>query len=243
MDVSSAGLEAALESSGPLSPCGVLVLDWTGLCWNPDLDDLHTGSWPAPWTDARARLGTGTGSQESTWWVQAPQASAGGWPQAFPVWLAKMAGAKSLLLLDRAEPQSRHGSSHSHCWRHLSDVVDLEQQSPLIGLGPSPRGPLFPDRTAALDPALAAEVASVLGSTPAVAASRGPASPGQGPWDLIAPHMAAPLSAAAHVSLPSVALVAEGTPPRLPLPAIMEVLFRTPSFPLDSHPSPPPRTP
>ncbi|MDE0903229.1 MAG: hypothetical protein OSB42_01240 [Planctomycetota bacterium] len=195
-------LETGIAACLPGTPCDVLVLDQGGLATDQGDASLVTDAWPEPWSHAHARQDT-SGSQR-VWWVSSPAQPSSGWPTAFPVWLAQAAGAQAMLILARA-PQTQKGP------RHLTDVVDLTQRSPLIGLGPSPRGPLFPDRTGVLDPELAQRVQALIQSTPAIAADAAQdtgatGDAGSGPWDLVLPGISAPLAAAAHVGLPAVAL-------------------------------------
>ena len=215
-------LESGIAACLPGTPCDVLVLDQGGLATDQGDASLVTEAWPEPWSHAHARQDA-SGSQR-VWWVSSPAQTSTGWPKAFPVWLAQAAGAQAMLILARA-PQTEKGP------RHLTDVLDLTQRSPLIGLGPSPRGPLFPDRTGVLNPELAQRVQALIQSTPAIAADA-TGDPGSGPWDLVLPGISAPLAAAAHVSLPTVALAlrdpAEANQP-YPWKQIIQALLHVPT--------------
>jgi hypothetical protein len=195
--------------------CNLLVLDLAQLAEGQGSKPLDTSGWPEPWRDTSAHEDPST----RTWWVQAPKDPGRGWPSAFPVWLCQAAGAKALLILAQVSDQE----SAPHSPLHLTDVVDLTQQSPLIGLGPSPRGTLFPDRTRMLDPDLTGELQALIKSTPAIAADTS-TNPGDGPWQVLLPRISTPLAAAAHVGLPAVALALPREHKSLPWDAIIQTL-------------------
>ncbi|MAE45321.1 MAG: hypothetical protein CMJ86_00360 [Planctomycetes bacterium] len=220
MSSTSDQLEQTLASCLPGAACNVLVLDLAQLTEGQGSDPLDTSDWPEPWRDSSAHEDAST----RTWWIQAPEDLGRGWASAFPVWLCQAAGARSLLIL--AQPSDQEPAPLSPL--HLTDVVDLTQQSPLIGLGPSPRGPLFPDRTRLLDPDLTGELQALIKSTPAIAADTS-TDPGNGPWQVLLPRISIPLAAAAHVGLPAVALALAPEDRSLPWDAIIQTLAAAPA--------------
>lgn len=230
MDTASSSLEAAILACGEEQDCGVLVLDLDDQTQEQGSILLSAKSWPDPWKSVAPRQTPGKSPGKNVWWVSTPQIQAPGWVQTFPVWLARARGAQAMLVLGRPTKVHPALSGASRGFWHLEDVLDLDQDSPLIGLGPSPRGPLFPDRTQVLDGPLTARIQNLLGSLGAVAASTSSAvNKSAGPyWDLVVPHLAAPLSAAAHAGLPTVALVVGDAAPTLPFDAIMEALLMAP---------------
>ena len=93
---------------------------------------------------------------------------------------------------------------------------DLTASSPLIGLGASSRGPLFPDRTEVLHPDLVPAAERVLASVAGVVAclpAEGSGLEARGPEalaleaDVTTRGAATPLTAAAHAGLPTLLLV------------------------------------
>ncbi len=212
-------LEQSLASCLSGAACDVLVLDLAQLADGQGSEPLNTSDWPKPWRGTNAHEDPST----RTWWIQAPKDLGRGWPSAFPVWLCQAAGARALLIL--AQPSDQDPAPLSPL--HLTDVVDLTQESPLIGLGPSPRGTLFPDRTQMLDPGLTDELQALIKSSPAIAADTS-TDPGNGPWQILLPRVSIPLAAAAHVGLPAVAL-ALAPQDTLPWDAIIQTLGAAPT--------------
>lgn len=145
------------------------------------------------------------------------------WTRGFPCWLAAAYGARVLLVsgagsaLPGPEPAVRAGRLAL-----VSDHINLSGGTPLLGLGETRLGPLFPDQThlhhrglrrAALGHAerLGLPVAEAV-----VACTRGPAleTPAERAWmaragaQIAAQGLADPLLAAAHAGLACLALVA-----------------------------------
>lgn len=171
------------------------------------------------------------GSLGSTivWIVEdAPQVRAGdaSWTRAFPVWLAAAAGAKFMVhtsagtALDGGDPGVDSIPAESIV--RATDHINLSGTTPLLGLGKSRFGPLFPDQTrvhaadlAKLAVAVAGEESIELRETVA-ACTLGPAlsTPAElESYRLAGAGMAVqrlgdPLIAAAHAGLGALALTA-----------------------------------
>ncbi|MFT4648541.1 MAG: purine-nucleoside phosphorylase [Glaciecola sp.] len=74
------------------------------------------------------------------------------WERAFPVWLAAAAGARTMVHTSAGTSLREHipvGSLAS-----VSDHINLSGYTPLLGLGPTSLGPLFPDQTRLHHPGL-----------------------------------------------------------------------------------------
>ncbi len=82
------------------------------------------------------------------------------WERAFPVWLAAAAGARTIV----------HTSAGTSLRKDLpvgslaaiSDHINLSGHTPLLGLGPTNLGPLFPDQTRLHHPGLRLKASDVL---------------------------------------------------------------------------------
>lgn len=79
------------------------------------------------------------------------------WQRAFPVWLAAASGATAMLhasagiALEPPEPRKSLPVGSLAFW---SDHLNLSGGSPLVGIGESQLGPMFPDQTRLHDPHL-----------------------------------------------------------------------------------------
>lgn len=140
------------------------------------------------------------------------------WTRAFPVWWAAACGAEALI----------HSSAGTFLQgeagglAYLTDHINLSGSTPLEGLGESRLGPLFPDQTRVHDERLAAlaqELAEAAGDqlVGAVAACvHGPSVSTRAElwWqrsagaNLSVQDVAAPLVAAAHAGIPTLAVCA-----------------------------------
>ena len=164
-------------------------------------------------------------------WIMedAPQTTAGdaAWTRAFPIWLAAAAGAQFVLhtsagtaLKGSAEGASLELAPESIV--RVTDHINLSGTTPLLGVGNSRLGPLFPDQTRVHDKTLGALAQRIAGegdsklfeavaactlgpalSTPAELQSYHHAGAG-----LAVQRLADPLIAAAHAGLRALALTA-----------------------------------
>lgn len=208
----AAQLELALQTA-PAEPLDLLIWREGGGAELPGLQPWSAGPWPGPWAAAAWHRGDVEGQRVVC--VTAPSLPPdAGWITGLPVWWAAARGARTLLVLNEGRSTGR--SPHPAGVVHATDHLDLTASSPLIGLGSSTRGPLFPDRTGVLHPDLVpaaeralASVAGVVACLPAEGA--GLAASGLDALDLEADATtrgaATPLAAAAHVGLPSLLLV------------------------------------
>lgn len=227
-------LERALEDAPP-ERVDLLVLGASSAPvglepWTPE-----AGTWPEGWAAVPAWRGLVDGRTVVALGVAldaaATEPALHGWRAAFPVWWASERGAQAVLVL--AEGQATGREPFPAGVVHATDHLDLTADSPLIGLGASPRGPLFPDRTQVLDPNLVAPAERLLGSQGGVVACLPPRGAGlaaAGPnaladeADATATSGASALAAAAHCGLPALllvrlsddALAAEDSPALLP---------------------------
>lgn len=140
------------------------------------------------------------------------------WARAFPVWWAAACGADALIHSSAGTVLQGDAGGLAH----LTDHINLSGSTPLEGLGESRLGPLFPDQTRVHDERLAAlalELAETAGDelVGAVAACvHGPsvATPAELRWQrasgatLSVQDIAAPLVAAAHAGIPTLAVCA-----------------------------------
>lgn len=146
------------------------------------------------------------------------------WTRAFPVWLAAACGAGVLVHTSaglalpalEGEPPFAHGALAV-----ARDHINTSGRTPLMGLGESKLGPLFPDQTRTHNPLLRAralEVAEERGIPAAeavVACTLGPAqeTPAERRWlaragaQVAVQDLADPLIAAAHAGLVTLCLV------------------------------------
>jgi len=152
------------------------------------------------------------------------------WVGAFPVWLAAAAGAATLVHTSAGNALPRQaGQAGSEPEAPLpvgtvalvSDHVNLSGESPLVGVGESRLGPLFPDQTRVHDSILrksALATAQRLGLAAVeavVACVQGPSleTPAERRWfaaagcDVSVQRLATPLIGAAHAGLGTLSLV------------------------------------
>ena len=163
------------------------------------------------------RMGT-----TSVWIVEdAPQGAPGEpeWARAFPIWLAAAAGAQFVL---HTSAGTALAELAAESLVRVTDHINLSGTTPLLGLGKSRLGPLFPDQTRVHDGELGALAQRIAGdagselfetvaactlgpalSTPAELTSYGHAGAG-----LAVQRLADPLIAAAHAGLGALALTA-----------------------------------
>ncbi|MFT5732755.1 MAG: purine nucleoside phosphorylase [Planctomycetota bacterium] len=114
-------------------------------------------------------LHAGTIGATSVWICEdAPNPAAGGpsWTRAFPVWLAAAAGAKFLIHTSAGTGLDGEGAAEAPALTpesivRVTDHINLSGTTPLLGLGKSRLGPLFPDQTRLHDVALAALASAV----------------------------------------------------------------------------------
>jgi hypothetical protein len=143
------------------------------------------------------------------------------WERGFACWLAARAGA-DVVLHSAAGGVLPDGSLQPGDLALVRDHLNLTGSSPLLGIGTSKLGPLFPDVSQVHRPGLRAELAQLargrgLAVEQAVVAATGPASlptPAERDWfaragaELWAQGVAAPYLAAAHAGLGMVSLLA-----------------------------------
>jgi len=169
-----------------------------------------------------------------------PTPEAPPWAAAFPVWLAAAAGASSLIhtaagsALDAGPDTLPLGSLAL-----LSDHINLSGTTPLLGLGDTRLGPLFPDQTTVHDRVLREAALRIcerqgLNGIEAIAAcTAGPAleTPAERRWFASAgarvsvQSLATPLIAAAHAGLGtlSIVLVTDSGPERVDVARVAAV--------------------
>jgi len=145
------------------------------------------------------------------------------WVRAMPVWLAAAAGALACVHTSAGSALGQPaGTPRVPCLALLRDHINFSGSTPLLGLGPSRLGPLFPDlthlhhaglRAAALEraealgiPAVEAIAACTLGPALETPAER--AMLARLGANVAVPNLAAPLLAAGHAGLAVLALVA-----------------------------------
>jgi hypothetical protein len=211
---------------------------------------------PRAWSEAVLHHGDFHGV--SAWIVEdAPLDPSGvepAWHAAFPVWLAAAAGASTLVHVSAGCALERAGEAPLALGTlaFARDHLNLSGSSPLLGLGESRLGPLFPDLSRVHDRALRAgamRVGARLGVACAeavVACTAGPTieTPAERAWfaragaDVAVQRLAAPLIAAGHAGLGALAIAAVVAGPRSELdlariaaaagalaPAIEDLLF------------------
>ena len=226
-----AALRAANEADVPRPT--TLVLLATGLGLLPERlthsTDLNLGDLegtPERWHGVRLWAGDLDG--HPVWLLEdvatdpRPAPNDAPWQAAFPVWLAAATGAQLMIHASAGAALSADGPLEVGSFALASDHINVSGETPLLGLGESSLGPLFPDLSRLHHPALrraAQERAAALGLTTAeavVACTRGPAieTPAERRYleragaDACVQGLAAPLLAAAHAGLRTLALVA-----------------------------------
>lgn len=141
------------------------------------------------------------------------------WARAFPVWWAAASGAQAMVHASAGTSAETSASPHLVA---IVDHINLSGSTPLTSLGESRLGPLFPDQTRVHDlrlRELAAEVADAAGlefGSAVAACAAGPAicTPHELRWHhasgatVTVQDLAAPLIAASHAGLPTLALCA-----------------------------------
>ncbi|MBI5434918.1 MAG: hypothetical protein HZA52_18945 [Planctomycetes bacterium] len=138
------------------------------------------------------------------------------WMRSFPVWLAAASGATALMHASAGVALERNGRELAvGSLAFFSDHLNLSGSSPLIGIGESQLGPMFPDQTRVHDPHLrraalaAAERLGVAAAEAVVACTAGPTldTPAERRFfaragaDVAVQDLAGPLIAAAHSGL------------------------------------------
>jgi purine nucleoside phosphorylase len=143
------------------------------------------------------------------------------WHAAFPVWLAASAGASTLIHTSAGAALAREEAPRVGTLALARDHVNLSGTTPLLALGESRLGPLFPDQTQLHDGALrraaldAAREIGVDAREVVVACSLGPAleTPAERAFfaragaDVSVQRLATPLLAAAHAGLGVLAII------------------------------------
>ncbi|MDF1799015.1 MAG: hypothetical protein P1V81_07560 [Planctomycetota bacterium] len=218
----------------------VLLLAGTGLGSLPERFSYHHGpttavdldgldGLPAPWSSQVLHHGSlATEHGPAVVWMledqalDAPQQQGEvPWERGFACWLAAKAGA-TVLLHSSAGGTLSAGSHQPGDLALVRDHLNLTGSSPLLGLGGSKLGPLFPDVSRLHLECLRAEIAELaagrgLTVAEAIVAATAPASlpsPAEREWfaragaDLWVQGVAAPYLACAHAGLGIVSLVA-----------------------------------
>lgn len=144
------------------------------------------------------------------------------WLRSFPVWLAAASGASALLHASAGIALVRDGKSLPvGSLAFAADHLNLSGSSPLVGIGESQLGPMFPDQTRVHDPHLrraalaAAERLGVAANEAVVACTSGPTldTPAERRFyaragaDVAVQDLAGPLIAAAHAGLGTLATI------------------------------------
>ena len=220
---------SSIASSGAPTPDALLFAATGSSRWVDALDsgvklDLaDVEGTPEAFRTLSLIAGTLSGDEgTATVWVldDSPRGSAAdapAWTNAFPVWLSAAAGAQFLIHASAGvslDPSIGVGSIV-----RASDHINLSGTTPLLGLGASRLGPLFPDQTRLHDAELAGIYRSAAGDADisAVAAcTLGPAlsTPAElGAYRSVGAGVAVqrlsdPLIAAAHAGLGALALTA-----------------------------------
>lgn len=185
---------------------------------------------PAVWHEVELHVATmKTNAGDCTVWLMedAPgslQFGTGGgperpaWERAFPVWLAAAAGARTMVHTSAAT--SLDDRLPVGTLAAVNDHINLSGHTPLLGLGPTRLGPLFPDQTRLHHAGLRLRATDHLQSLGqnlgdgVGACLQGPSSITQAEWnwlastpaDLAIQDSAGPWIAAAHAGLALIAL-------------------------------------
>lgn len=224
-------LRERLRSAGVPDP-RVLFLMGTGAGFLPgrlrEARELELGELCGecgPWHDQVLRTG-GLGALPA-WFLDdvsgdpPPDEPTSPWMRALPVWLAAAAGAQVLVHTSAGSALAGF-PGRAPGFALVRDHLNLSGQTPLLGLGESKLGPLFPDLTLLYHAglraaALARAEALGLAACEAIAAATlGPAleTPAERAMlarlgaEVAVPNLATPLLAAGHAGLAAVALVA-----------------------------------
>ena len=235
LDAAALGAAGALGRSGLEAP-DVLLFPATGASGLIGALDGHAevelGSVPdvpPSWQDVPLHAGCIGETrvwviEDAQWTGPATDGDAPAWTCAFPVWLAAAAGTRIVVHTSAGTSLARGGARPAEVGAllRLTDHINLSGSTPLMGLGESRLGPLFPDQTRVHDRVLAriadeAARESDLALTPAIAACTiGPAlaTCAELSWcagagaDIAVQRLAGPLVAAAHAGIATLALTA-----------------------------------
>ncbi len=226
----------ALEALGFPAPRALFLLA-TGVGFLPErlsgaqrLDLSEVDGVPAPWRHAQLIAGQLLGldlwllddlSGEAMAMADAPP-----WVRGFPAWLAAARGARVLVCAAAGAALSATDGSTAGLQPGdlalVRDHINLSGRTPLLGLGPSKCGPLFPDPSRLHDGALrqaALRAGAKLGldlREVVVAATSGPSLDtaaerrfyARAGADVAVQNLESPLIAAAHAGLVALAIVA-----------------------------------
>lgn len=222
---------SALSERGVLAPHALLLLG-TGTGVLPgrlaDAGRLPlsvAASTPPAWREALLHHGTLGGLP--VWLLEdAPADTEAGrpaWEAAFPVWLAAASGAVTLIHTSAgsALPRTQGAELRVGTLALVKDHLNLSGTSPLVGLGETRLGPMFPDQTGLHDARLRGSAAATcarlgLATCEVVAAgTRGPTleTPAERRYhalagaDVSVQRLATTLVAAAHAGLGTLAIV------------------------------------
>lgn len=222
---SAAEAQVAMPETLLLFATGVgLLPERLGSAVDVDLGDLSG----TPQRFKGVSLWTGTLNGHPVWLVEDvstdPQATDDGssWEAAFPVWLAAAAGARLMVHASAGVALSDEGPLEVGSFAMALDHINLSAETPLLGLGETSLGPLFPDLSRLHHPGLRAAAqarAAALGlkaHEAIVACTRGPAieTPAERRLfercgaEVCVQGLVHPLHAAAHAGLGTLALVA-----------------------------------
>lgn len=180
---------------------------------------------PRPWSEALLHWGEFNGL--ALWMLDdaplEPEVGDPAWAHGFPVWLAAAAGASALVHTSAGVSlaNERGEALPPGAIALVSDHLNLSGSSPLVGLAASQLGPMFPDQSHAHDAKLRRSALATcrklgLDAREAVAAcTLGPTldTPAERRFfaragaDVAVSELAAPLLAAAHAGLGTLALV------------------------------------
>jgi hypothetical protein len=230
LDLCVAEVRSALAARAVASP-GALLLSALGtdlvldlLAEEREIELRSIEGVPQPWRDAH--LWTGRIGGLATWVLDDRSAepaalAAPGWTAGLPVWLASASGASILVHLSAGTSLAPE-RIRAPGLAVVRDHIHFSGANPLVGLGESGLGPLFPDptdlhdlelRQAALDHALAlelgvAEAIALCTAGPALETAAERRMYGVLGADVVVASLAAPLLAAAHAGLRVLSLVA-----------------------------------
>jgi len=242
LDASTLTARSELRDLGVPDPA-LLVLAGTGLpTWCGDIPNeaasfkVHgvlelseVRALPDVWSQGQLVFGTvETAAGPASVWLledsgleQAPAPDQPAFEPALPVWIAAAAGA-TVLVHTAAGGALAGAELEPGDLCVVEDYLNLSGSTPLLGVGESKLGPLFPDLSRLFDPGLlraATQRAGQLGITAntGIAAASSPvalATPAERNWfrtagaDVWAQGLQAPYLAAAHAGLDALALIA-----------------------------------
>jgi len=163
LDVRVARLRRELAEASVPAP-RVLLAMATGLGGLPDelrhVREVEHARWPEPWP--RAAFLSAMLGDVPVWLLEDLAGEPGhgetaAWNRALPVWVAAECGAGLLVHTSAGAllgPGDSAGGRAPGALAVLSDHLAWSDRSPLLGLGPSRLGPLFPDLSTLHHPAL-----------------------------------------------------------------------------------------